>query len=266
MPRLVVWSSGGLVCVAWHVAGSKPGLDGGVAVAQHGRTRTASTKAVLIGMWSALTLVGCTGGASTQTSTAVEAVPTELLESMSEAELQDIQTYADQTGQSLSEAIAEVGWHDDFSNLIEQIRTDHPDTFVAAEITGDRQATISFTSVPGGVQDLADAFEAEYSVEVQIDGDGVANEQLIEVAVPTVHMAVYSHPDVLDATTGYEPATNQIITTVQLSDTAAPGLIDELHDVANQQLSQTAGIPDDITALVRESPGPLGGGDDSGHP
>jgi hypothetical protein len=146
--------------------------------------------------------------------------------------------------------------------LVEQVRTDHPDTFAGAQITGDQRASLSFTAdVPATVQALADAFAIEHAVTVVIDTDGGVTEQVIEVAVPTVHMALLSHPDVIDATTGFEPTMNRVVSTVVLADGAAAGLLSELQGVAADQLAQASDVPDDVTAVVRESAGPIGSND-----
>ena len=228
----------------------------------HSRLRTAGSRAVLVAIAGGLVLSGCGDAASQDTATVVQAVPTELIESLSEAELQDMQTIAEQTGRSPTDVIAAMAWQDDFSALVEQVRAEQADIFARAQITGDQQAALSFTAdAPASVRDLAAAFEAEHGVTVVIDTDGGVSEQVIEVAVPTVHMALLSHPDVVDATTSFEAATNQVVINVVLAESAAADLLSELQGVAADQLAQTSGVPDDVTAVVRESAGLLGSDD-----
>lgn len=51
-------------------------------------------------------------------------------------------------------------------------------------------------------------------------------------------------------------------TATVLAESAAADLLSELHGVAADQLAQTSGVPDDVTAVVGESAGPLGSDDD----
>ena len=159
-------------------------------------------------------------------------------QSISNAELQDLQAVAEQYGISLQEAIDRYAWRNNFSQAASRIRKAAPTSFAGAEIVGDDRAWVAFTgSAPESAIEIIDEFSRSHSgIHVEIrTGYGFSEVELRE-AIPAVHYAVLAMPDVRDATTSFESDTAQITTRVVLDGVDSDSVQAEFMTVATEAL------------------------------
>ena len=79
------------------------------------------------------------------------------------AELEDLQTIADEVGITLQEAVTRYGWNDDFARTVSEIRVSSLGEVATAKITGDDSASVSFSGeIPDSAQTLVDTFETDF--------------------------------------------------------------------------------------------------------
>jgi hypothetical protein len=200
----------------------------------------------------------------------------------SEAELQDLQTMADQDGITLDDAIARYGWHQSFALLVDEIRQAYPDSFAGARIEGDGQPWIAFAAGASSdaVSDIR-AFEEKvfgadssygfntttYSLDI-IENRGFTEAELDEM-LTLQHYAVLSLDDkVTNVSSGYDISTGVITIEAELSEsTPLSESIQPMESsvTAEQEIRSAAGL-DESTALrivdeVREGDDALYGGD-----
>ena len=139
-------------------------------------------------------------------------------QSISDAELQDLQAVAEQSGISLQEAIDRHAWRDNFSQAASRIRKAAPTSFAGAEIVGNDRAWVAFTgSAPESAIEIIDEFSRSHSgIHVEIRTDYGFTEVELREAIPAVHYAVLAMPDVRDAATSFDSDTARITTRVVL--------------------------------------------------
>ena len=190
-----------------------------------------------------------------------EAPPPEIGDALSDAELEDLQAVADQYGISLQESIDQYGWQNDFSFAVSRVREAAPGTFAGAEIVDGAHAWIAFTGPPPkAALDIIDTFTSSYSsvsVEVRTN-QSITEAELVE-AISAVHNAVYKAPEVLDASTGFDPKTAQIESLVVLESTAPDSVVDDLRAIAEKRLVEVTreDILDSISISVTRSKIPV---------
>ena len=73
-------------------------------------------------------------GGDNEDTAPTEAVPPEIRDAVSDAELQDLQAVAEQYGMTLQEAFDRYAWNDNFSRAVSRVREAAPETFAGAEI------------------------------------------------------------------------------------------------------------------------------------
>ena len=196
-----------------------------------------------------------------------EVAPPEIDDPPSDAELQDLQTAADQDGISLQEAINQYAWRDNFALATSRIREAAPEDFAAAEIVDADRAWVAFKEQPPkAALDILDIFRNSHggiSVEVRT-GVGYSEVEL-QKAIPAVHYAALRSSGVRDATTTFESSTALVRTVVALELTASPGILNDLRAIATQSMIDETrpDITDSITVSVVRSPFPVLGGVDS---
>ena len=189
-----------------------------------------------------------------------EAVPPEIRDAVSDAELQDLQAVADQYGMTLQEAFDRYAWNDNFSRAVSRVREAAPETFAGAEIVDGSHAWIAFAGPPPKAAfDIIDIFTTSHSgvsVEVRTSQSVTAAE--LETAIPAVHYAVFKAPGVLNANTSFDTATRQIEMLVVLESTASDSVLDDLRTIAEKRLIEVTrpDILDDISISIVRSKHP----------
>ena len=189
-----------------------------------------------------------------------EAVPPEIRDAVSDAELQDLQAVAEQYGMTLQEAFDRYAWNDNFSRAVSRVREAAPETFAGAEIVDGSHAWIAFTGPPpAAALDIIDAFTSSHSsisVEVRTNKSITAAE--LEEAIPAVHFAVYRTRGVLNANTSFNSETDQIEMLIVLANTTPDSILDELLAIAEKRLIEVTrlDILDDISISIVRSKHP----------
>ena len=159
-------------------------------------------------------------------------------QSISAAELQDLQAVAEQYGISLQEAIDWYAWRNNFSQAVSKIREAAPASFAGSEIVGNDRAWVAFMgSAPESAIEVIDVFSSTYSgIHVEIrTGYGFSEVELKE-AIPAVHYAVLAMPFVRNAATSFDSDTAQITTRVLLDGVDSDSVQAELTTVATKAL------------------------------
>lgn len=188
---------------------------------------------------------------------------------ISEAELEDLTTLADQKGMSLQAAIDRYAWNDNFALAIATVRQSSPEAFTGAEIVDGGTAWVAFAaSVPDRAIEIIDKFtKAHDTVMVDVRSDFGFTEVELEKAIETFHYAVLEAASVREASTSFDFDTRQITTVVALDAGAPDSVLDDLRAAAVDRLVDTGlgGILDDIaTSVIRSGLPVLGGTDDNG--
>ena len=195
-----------------------------------------------------------------------EKVPPDIRESVSDAELQDLQAVAEQYGMTLREAFDRYAWNDEFSRAVQRIREAAPNTFAGAEIVDATHAWVAFTEPPPEeALDIIDAFTRKHgSILVEVRASSTITEAELEEAIPAVHYAVYKAPGVLNASTSFESATGEIVSVVVLESTASDSVLDDLRAIAEKRLVEVTrpDILDSVSVSVVRSKSPVLGSTD----
>jgi streptogrisin C len=205
--------------------------------------------------------------AGLESSSVLEVAPPAVDDPISDAELQDLQTVASQSGISLQAAIDRYAWNDNFALAVATIREAFPGAFAGAEIVDAGNAWIAFAGrSPEAARGMIDTFGSNHSgVSVDVRTDLGFTEVELERAIEKVHFAVLERPEVRDASTSHDFATGRIATSVVLEDTASDSVLDDLRVVATKGLSDAtrANILDSITISVVRSNRRVTGGVES---
>ena len=199
-------------------------------------------------------------------SAPAEITPPNIDDPVSEAELQDLQTIADQSGMSFQAAIDRYAWNDNFALAVAGVREAFPKDFAGAEIVDADHAWIGFAArPPEAARELIDAFGKAHGVTVDVRPSLGFNELDLQAAIEAAHFAVLGTPGVSDALTTYDFGSGQIVITVVLDDAVPSSMVDDLRLIAERSLSDAtgAGIVDYITVSVARSITPVVGGDES---
>ena len=190
-----------------------------------------------------------------------EAVPPEIRDAVSDAELQDLQAVAEQHGMTLQEAFDRYAWNDDFSRAVSRVRESTPETFAGAEIVDATNAWIAFTGTPPkAALDIIDIFTSSHSgVSVEVRTNKSLTEAELVEAISAVHNAVYKAPEVLDASTVFDSKKAQIESLVVLESTAPDSVVDDLRAIAEKRLIEVTrpDILDSISISVTRSTRPV---------
>lgn len=186
---------------------------------------------------------------------------------ISEAELQDLETVASQSGMSLEAAIDRYAWNDNFALVVRTIREASPEAFTGAEIIDSDSAWVGFSDrSPDSAWEAIRAFGENTGVSIDIRNDMGFTEQELTAAIETVHFAILERLKVRDAFTSFEFATDQITIAVVLDRTAPDSSLRDLQAAAMERLgaqAATSGILDHVTLSVVDAIGDVIGGDES---
>ena len=80
----------------------------------------------------------------------------------SPAEVNDLQSIANQDGITLDESIMRFAWRDDFSKMVTAIEKENPDSVVDVAMTSGSSAWIKFSgSISGNARNAIDKFQSE---------------------------------------------------------------------------------------------------------
>ncbi len=196
-----------------------------------------------------------------------EISPLRLSADMSNAELEDLAALAEQKGMSLEAAIERYAWNDDLAEAVSQVRDAFPNDYAAAEIVDAGSAWIGFAgSVTEGVVELLENFESNHPwIALELVQEIGFNEATLELAIETVHFAVYGQEGVRDASTTFEFGAREIVTVVAVSGGGDAANLEDLFEAAMSQL-QAAGLAsvlEHIGVRVVASGHPVLGGADS---
>lgn len=154
--------------------------------------------------------------AGIEDSSVQEIVTPRVDDPISDAELRDLQTIATQKDIPLQAAIDRYAWNDNFALAVASIRKTFPEAFAGAEIVDDHNAWVAFKGrAPEGARDMIDVFSNSHSdVAVGVHTDMGFAEVELQRAIEKVHFAVLKRPEVRDAATSHDYATDKITTTV----------------------------------------------------
>lgn len=194
--------------------------------------------------------------------------PAQIDDPISDAELQDLENIASQSGISLRAAIDRYAWNDNFALMVASIRETSPEAFARAKIVDAENAWVAFKDgAPQTARAMVDNFEksnSDISIEMRTDAGFTALE--LETAIPKIHYAILARPEVRSASTSFDFGQGQIATTVLLKDTVSDDAMDNLRAVAEQTLNDptTPDISDKIGVELTRSTAAVLGGDDSG--
>ena len=182
---------------------------------------------------------------------------------ISSAELEDLQTVADQYGISLQEAIDRYAWNDDFVLAVTQIREAFPNAFAGAEIVDNNGAWIAYAGqIPSSARAIIDAFSGTNNgISVEARANLGFTEVELQSAIEAAHFAVLESTQVLDASTLFDYTTGQITTNVVLDAKAADSVLEDLQASAEDNISSStrADILNTIsTSVVRSDHSILG--------
>lgn len=145
-------------------------------------------------------------------------------DAISPAEVADLKTIAEQTGETFEEAVGRVAWQQDFAMLVTEIRSAFPDDVAGARIDEGGNPSITFRgAVPSVVAKQVEKFNAlvlgsaiyvksgatPFSVAL-LDDAGYSEGEL-DAQLTAAHFAVLRNPAVLDATSGYDTETGKIL-------------------------------------------------------
>lgn len=196
-----------------------------------------------------------------------EAVPPSLSDRISEAELQDLQTLAEQRGISLREAIDRYAWNDNFALAVQMISEAAPDAYTGAEIVDADHAWIAFAGdVPQDAREMIDAFAVgRRGVSIELRRNLGFTEVELQRAIEAIHYAILARPEVREAATTFDFETGEITTWVVLEASAPDSAFGTLELIATNSLIDAVGvgIVDRITALILRSDAEVMGGEDS---
>ena len=133
-------------------------------------------------------------------------------------ELEDLQSVADQKMITLEQAIERYGWHDEFSEAVNDIRKADPDSLSGAAITGHSTAEIRFKGdISGDAQDVLDRFNSQNpAISTGTRRNAGFTERDAEDAVAGAYFAVLSEEGVQDAMAYFDSNTNEVFVSVKM--------------------------------------------------
>ncbi len=197
------------------------------------------------------------GGASLPLTDRPDVAQPQIEDPISDAELADLETIANQTGMSLRAAIDRYAWNDNFALAVSAVREAAPEAFTGAEIVDGGRAWIAFTiDAPERAMNIIDAFEESHAgVTVEVRTDLRFTEDELERAITTIHYAILDYAHVRDASTSFDVDMRQITTVVLLDSGVTDSVLDDLRATANESLidSGLAGVLDSIEMSVIRS-------------
>ena len=171
----------------------------------------------------------------------------------SPAELNDLQSIANQYGITLDEAIEMYAWRDDFSRMVTAIEEDNPDSIAEAASTSGSSAWIKFSgSISGNARKAIDEFKSEnphVEISLQTGKDPGFTRREADEAVVGAHFAVMAEDGVQDSVTYYDSDTIEIVVTVQMATPPSGEKLSSLEKAAERGAAE-ATRPDITDSLA----------------
>ena len=174
----------------------------------------------------------------------------------SPAEVNDLQSIANQEGITLDESIARYAWRDDFSRIVTAMEADDPDSVVDAGKTGESSAWIKFSgSISGNARNAIDKFKPEnphVTVSLRTGKDPGFTKREAEEAVIGAHFAVMEEDGVQDSVTYYDSDAIEIVVTVQMATPPSGEKLSSLEEAAERGAAEATkpDITDSLAILL----------------
>lgn len=177
--------------------------------------------------------------------------------SLSAADLDSLQTMADEDGISLNEAITRYGWQNDFAIAATALEEQFPDDFTYAAIESDSSASISFKSE---VPLLASALLHDLSgVRVRLFPDYGLSAQEVEALIEEGHKNAQVAKKSADLVTTFDYDTKRLIVQVDNSSMAS-GSADEVSEALKRLTGDRIDVSVTVTGISSRSEANLYGG------
>ena len=171
----------------------------------------------------------------------------------SPAEVNDLQSIANQDGITLDESIMRFAWRDDFSKMVTAIEKENPDSVVDVAMTSGSSAWIKFSgSISGNARNAIDKFQSEnphVTVSLQTGKDPGFTKREVEEAVIGAHFAVMAEDGVQDSVTYYDSDAIEIVVTVQMATPPSGEKLSSLEKAAERGAAE-ATRPDITDSLT----------------
>lgn len=120
---------------------------------------------------------------------------------------------AEQDGVTVADAIESFAWREPFSELVNEIRAAHPDSFAGPGVTPgpDGSPWVAFeAAAPSSAVTLLAGFTKAVTV---FEGRGFTAAELANL-VTEIHYRIYGSPFAAEVSSGYDPVTGLIETAV----------------------------------------------------
>ena len=184
--------------------------------------------------------------------------PPEMFDPPTDAELRDLEFFAERDAISLEEAVAIYGWRRGFGQLVQEIAAWHRKSFAGAAVEQDGSIWIAFKEdVPTEVVALVGQFEREVleswasSARIElVPNRGFSARELNARVIAAYRAAYQQSPLVSEVSTEADPRTGEILMVVR---PVSQDLARTLADVRSR-------VPDDVT--VRATFLASGGGEE----
>lgn len=168
-----------------------------------------------------------------------DVAPPRIDDSISAAELEDLEALAVQKGMSLDVAIDRYGWNDNFALAVSVISGETPGAFAGAEIVNATTAWVAFAGrVPDAALRVVDTFRRSHpGVAVEIRTDIGFTDVQVQSALEAVHFAIAASPTVEAVSSSFNYETGEIANIVVVDDTLPDSALEELRAGAINSLS-----------------------------
>ena len=184
------------------------------------------------------------------------------------AEMQDLETVAEQLDITLDEVIERYAWNDDFSMLVGEVRTNHSNAFSYAAINGPDTAEMWFSAdAPEEALILLAYFNKYFpNISITVRTGFKITETEINQAVAAAHFAIYNRSEINDASTWFNYEKRQISVVVPYTwPLFSQADLVNLESVASDAAGTKVGEPQShkITIQVAQSESVILSGEDS---
>jgi len=185
---------------------------------------------------------------------------------ISDAEMRDLETVAEQSGRSLHDVIERYSWNDNFTLAVNEFRKAAPADFAGAAIVDAHHAWIAFRGdQPQAMRAMGATFDSvPGDVTIDIETNIGFSEGELDAAIAAAHFAVLTSPGVADAVTSFDYDARQITTTVAPASKGVNLDVASLGSAASQAVREAAAAGDlggvAVKVLIGDSAA-LGAGD-----
>lgn len=197
----------------------------------------------------------------------------EIGDGITAAEMRDLRTIAEETGESLEDTVARVGWQQDFAMLVTALRKQYPAEIAGARIDADGHPWIAFRdSIPDSAVDQVARYEdtvfgeadeltsdgATFAVELR--GDAGFSEVDLEEDLVQAHYAALKHDAVANASSAYDVATGRVLVQVEPSSADAHDLSDSVRSQIGKLGIDLSRVSVEVIKRVRQTEDAVWGG------